>query len=267
MAQISSRLWLWYLPALVGSLAAILFATGFWLALSGSVGQPIGSPPPPPAASATAAKPPGHRRLLVLGDSLARGTGDETGSGYAQDVLEFLRKHGAADIANLAVNGAESRDVRALVSSENVRRLAASADLILLSVGANDLSHALPRTSGSAIAAVEEIGRTRAKFTANLREIFARLRQSNPKAPVYVLGLYDPFGEERSPARVGASIILSWNAVLQETALSFPGVFVIPTFDLFYGRADRLAADHFHPNRKGYDAIARRVEQLIPDKL
>ncbi len=267
MARISPRPWLWYLPALVGCLAAILFAAGFWLALSGSLGEPIGSPPPPPARRSPAAKSQGHRRLLVLGDSLARGTGDETGSGYALEVLDFLKKRGPAEIANLAVNGAESRDVLELLRSENVRALAASADLILLSAGANDLSHAIPRTSASAVSAMEELGRTRARFAANLRGIFGRLRGANPRAPLYVLGLYDPFGEQGREARLGASVILSWNAALEETALSFPEVFVVPTFDLFYGRADRLAVDHFHPNRKGYDAISRRIEQLIPDDL
>ena len=45
-------------------------------------------------------------------------------------------------------------------------------------------------------------------------------------------------------------MILQWNAVAQETALAFPNVVVVPTFDLFQGRADRLAIDHFHPNRE-----------------
>lgn len=267
MARVSSRLWLWYAPAAVGVLAAILFGAGFWLALSGSLGQTLGSPPPPPRLAQTPSKPAGQRLLLVLGDSLARGTGDETGKGFATEVFDSLRKRGAAEIANLAVNGAESADLRDLVSRENVRALAASADLVLLSAGANDLSHTVPRATGSAAAAMEEVWRRRAQFAANLREIFSRLREANPRAPIYVLGLYDPFGGESAPLRVGASVILGWNAVLEETALSYPGVFVIPTFDLFQGRPDRLAVDRFHPNRKGYDAIAARVIQLLPDSL
>jgi lysophospholipase L1-like esterase len=39
---------------------------------------------------------------------------------------------------------------------------------------------------------------------------------------------------------------------------------VIPTFDLFQGRPDRLASDRFHPNREGYRAIADRVIQTLP---
>jgi lysophospholipase L1-like esterase len=58
--------------------------------------------------------------------------------------------------------------------------------------------------------------------------------------------------------------VLAWNAVIAETALGFANVVVIPTFDLFQGRPDRLATDRFHPNREGYRAIADRVIQTLP---
>src|SRR5262249_23251477 len=177
--------------------------------------------------------------------------------------LDALRRRGPADVANLAVNGAESADVRELISSENVRTLTASADWILLSAGGNDLSHAAPRGAGSPVEALEEVGTARARLIGNPREILAELRKANRDAPIYVIGLYDPFSEERPGSRAGASVILGWNNAVAETALSFPNVFVVPTFDLFYGRPDRLAADHFHPNREGYQLIARRIEQLL----
>lgn len=264
MTRLSSRLWLWYMPAAVGAVAALVFGIGFWLALSGSLGQPLGSPPPPARAAGPAAKRPGQSLLLVLGDSLARGTGDESGKGFAADVLELLRRRGPAQIANLAVNGTESADVRDLVRSPNVRTLAASADLILLSVGANDLSHSVPGAGAPTAGALEEMRLSRVRLAANLREILGALREANSRAPICVLGLYNPFGGDSAAARAGSSVILSWNSVLQETALSFPGVFLIPTFDLFQGHPERLAVDRFHPNRKGYDAIAARMAQLIP---
>jgi lysophospholipase L1-like esterase len=260
-----SRFWLWRVPAAVAGLAAVLFLAGFVLALRGSLGEPVGGPPPPPASGSTPVKPPGRRLLLVLGDSLARGTGDETGKGFASDVFETLKKGRPVDIANLAVNGAESRDVLKVLDSENVRRLAASADWILLSVGGNDLSHAVPREAAAMTSApLEEIVLSRARYAGNLRQILSRLREANPRAPIYLLGLYDPFGDEGPRARVGASVILSWNTLIEETALSFPQVSVVPTFDLFYGRADRLAVDRFHPNSRGHQAIADRILQLLP---
>jgi lysophospholipase L1-like esterase len=55
--------------------------------------------------------------------------------------------------------------------------------------------------------------------------------------------------------------------MVEQTAISFDNVHVVPTFDLFQGRADRLAADRFHPNREGYAAIAARAIQLLPKQL
>jgi len=199
----------------------------------------------------------------VLGDSLARGTGDETGRGFAADVHDLLRRRAPTELVNLGVNGAESDDVRELTQSANVRSLAASAEWILLSVGGNDLSHAVPR--GAPEQALGEIDRARSRFLANLRAILSSLREANSSGPIYLVGLYDPFGEqEAGAARIGASVLLSWNAAEQETALSFPNVLLVPTFDLFYGRPERLAVDRFHPNRRGYEAIAQRIEQLLP---
>jgi lysophospholipase L1-like esterase len=264
LARTLSRWWLWRLPGAIGVVAALLFAAGFVFALRGSLGEPVGEPPAPVASKEISVKPPGRRFLLVLGDSLARGTGDETGKGYASDLFESVRKAGAADMANLAVNGAESSDVARVLESENVGRLAAAADWILLSVGGNDLSHAVPREAGMTASPLETMTAARTRYTSNLRRILSRLREVNPRAPIYVLGLYDPFTEEGSRTRIASSIILSWNSLIEETALSYPRVFVVPTFDLFYGRPDRLGADHFHPNGKGHQAIAQRIAQLLP---
>ena len=264
MRRISSRLLLWRLPAVIATLAALAFGFGFVFALKGTLGEPLGDEPPPPALKSPPVKKSGRRFLLVLGDSIARGTGDENGKGFAADVADAVRKRGPADVANLAVNGAESGDVLEVVKTPNTAKLAASADWILLSAGGNDLTHSVPRIASSAAAPLEAIAGARNAYVSNLREILTRLREANPSSPIYVLGLYDPFGNVGPQGRVGSSVIRTWNSLIDETSMSFPGVNVVPTFDLFYGRPDRLAADKFHPNAAGHQAIADRVIQLLP---
>ena len=264
MALIRSRWLLWRLPALVASAAGVVFAAGFWLALRGTLGDPIGEAPPTPAPPAPISRKAGERLLLVLGDSLARGTGDETGRGFAVDTLEAWKKHGPAQIVNLGVNGAESSDVRTSVESASFRGIAATADWILLSAGGNDLSHAVPVAASAPVEAVEQVGQARRRYLDNLRAILSQLRQANSSAPICLVGLYNPFGEDSSTSRLSASVILSWNAAAQETALAFPGVSVVPTFDIFFRRPERLAGDRFHPNRKGYELIAQRIFQDLP---
>jgi len=265
MARASSRFWLWWLPAAVALGATLLFAGGFWLALRSATGRPLGALPPAPSGGARPASKKAGKLLLVLGDSLAHGTGDESGRGFAADVLDALRRRGPVQIANLAVNGAESPEIRDLVEKDNVRSLAASADWILVSVGGNDLSHAAPRGDSPPAAPAGSLSRARDRYASNLRAILGRLRGSNPSAPIRVLGLYDPFEAGRESNRLGESVILGWNHLMQETALGYSDVLVVPTFDLFEFRPDRLALDHFHPNRAGYSLIATRILQGLPD--
>lgn len=261
-----SRLLLWHIPAAVGGLAFLLLAGAFTLALRGSLGEPLGTPPPAPDNAGRIPKARGERLVLVLGDSLARGTGDEDGRGFSGRLLPLLRPGGPVEVANLAVDGATSEDVRRLAESANVAALARSADLIVLSMGGNDLSRSLPQSAGSPVQVVEEVAKSRDRFAANLRFVLAKLREVNPSAPIAVVGLYNPFSGEKR-AQIGSSVIASWNALVQETALSFPGVVLVPTFDLFQSGVENLAVDQFHPNGKGYALIAERIYQGLPATL
>ena len=264
MARRAPRFWLWTFPLVAGTAAAVVLAAGFVLALRGATGEPLGEPPPPPVEPKALPKKAGERRILVLGDSLARGTGDESGKGFAVDVLQAYRRRGPAQLTNLGVNGSESPEVRELAESPTVRARAAEADLIVVSVGGNDLSHAgaAAAPGSGATDLVDAVAAARNRYLENLRGILRALREANPSAPVLVVGLYDPFSGEAGPGRLGSSVIVQWNTLVAETALGFPGVTVVPTFDLFQGRPDRLAADKYHPNREGYRMIAERMLQV-----
>ena len=186
--------------------------------------------------------------MLVLGDSLARGTGDEEGRGFAQRLVPLLRPGGPVELANLGVDGATSEDVRQLSESANVATLARSADVIVVSMGGNDLSRSVPRGSGAPVQIVEEIGRTRDRFAENLRFVLKRLREANPTAPIFLVGLYNPFSADRRSS-LPSAVIARWNGLMQETALSFPGVFLVPTFDFFQGGAENLVRGPVPPQR------------------
>src|SRR5438552_11137518 len=261
----TSRLWLWHVPATIATIAGLVFAAGFWLALRGGAGATLGEPPPA-AAKQESLRPAGKRLVLVLGDSLSHGTGDPTGRGYAADVADSLRRRGPVELVNLAVAGAESSDLREVVGSANVRSLASSASLILLSIGGNDLSHSVGG-AGEPAEALSAVSAARARLAANLRAILSELRAANPSAPICVLALYQPFSGDGRDVRVGPSLVLAWSNLIAETALAFPNVAAVPVFDLFQARQDRLASDRFHPDRDGYRAIADRVLQTLPRDL
>src|SRR5689334_9994473 len=104
------RFFFWYVPFFAAVIAVALFAYGFVAYLRGDRGEPVDFLPRPataaPAAAATLVRP------VILGDSLARGAGDESGLGIAGRLDDELRRRGvrARRTYNLGVNGARTND-------------------------------------------------------------------------------------------------------------------------------------------------------------
>ena len=134
--------------------------------------------------------------------------------------------------------------------------------MILLSVGGNDLSHAIPREMRASLP--EELVRSRDRFEKNLEDILQTLRSANPAARIVMLGLYNPFSSSDSgdSGAAASGVVVDWNASIEKIALRHR-VQTVPIFDLFEGRPDRLSPDRFHPNRRGYELIAERVLQAL----
>lgn len=253
------RLLDWYLPAGLALAAAATLTGGFALALTGRFGQPLAPMPAKPVAAVR----DGAYRIVALGDSITDGTGDPIGKGYAARVSEALRRRRWVVIyTNLAVAGSETDDVLAVMKKDEARRQIVSADLILLSAGGNDLSHALRSITGDSD---DEPERALGEARENLRTILTQLRAAAPKASIRLLGLYNPFEIAAGDAPKARAQLAEWNAVIEQATHPYEDVLVVPIGDLFAGRADRLAGDRYHPGPKGHDLIADRVLATLPD--
>jgi len=239
-----ARVLLW-----LSALPAAAFVYGIASALAPGTGRVV----PRPASPSPAAVAKGDYRILALGDSLTRGRGDPAGGGYAGDVARELgRTHPRIHLDNLGIDGLETAGLIEMIGQPNVRRLAGAADLVLLSIGGNDLSHAIGERRAGEVPGAVASARERAR--ENLGKILLDLRRENSRAAIRVLTLYDPF----FASSAGADVVIDWNAMISRRAVG-AGALPIPLFDLFEGHPERLASDHFHPNARGYGLIARRV--------
>jgi lysophospholipase L1-like esterase len=148
------------------------------------------------------------------------------------------------------------------VSDPDAQRRIAGAQLILMSISGNDLSHSLPSMTSNAGAESDPTAPALRTASLNLQRILPLLRASNPSAPIRILGLYDPFPEgfDRKMAR---ATLLKWNVALEEASFGVENALVVPTADVFDGRPDRLSPDRFHPGAEGYTEIAARVFQTL----
>jgi lysophospholipase L1-like esterase len=256
----------WYLPAVGGAASALVLATGLGLALTGRFGEAMAAAPAPaPAASpATARAGSGAGpRIVALGDSITAGTGDARAGGYPARLAELLRARGRQPtVVNLAIPGAETADVlRRLESDPRVRDEVARADLVLITAGGNDLSHALRPPPDRPVVDEDSAGTS---ASANLGALARRVRELNATAPVRFIGLYNPFDVLPGEEADARATVARWNDRIERATDRVHDVVLVPIADLFYGRPDRLALDHFHPGAAGHDLIAARVAQTLP---
>jgi len=76
-----------------------------------------------------------HSQVVVLGDSVAHGAGDEHGLG----ISGWLARYTGMPIENLGVNGARTANVRALLRNRSAQSRVRAASVIVVSIGGNDL--------------------------------------------------------------------------------------------------------------------------------
>jgi len=250
------RFLVWYLPLAAAIIAAILFGAGFYSFLRGDIGSSVSITSP---SHVTASAPRQQISPIILGDSLGRGAGDESGLGIGGRLVDELRKRNvnSKNIVNIAVNGARTIDLVEQLDSHNVQTLIAQSNVIIVSIGGNDLwgdnnwRNAPPRDPEGVMKGV--LDRVERSVTI--------IRRANPTARIFVIGLYNPFistpfGKLLTP------FVNRWNVLMVERFSNDPNIVIVQTSDIFAYR-DRLSFDRFHPNEEGYSLIARRIADAI----
>jgi lysophospholipase L1-like esterase len=250
------RAFFWYVPLAVALTAAAAFGAGFYSFLRGDTGEPVDLIP---RAASAVTTPQTQIAPIILGDSLARGAGDMKGLGIGGRLDAELkrRKINAKATVNIAVNGSRTGDLSQQLTSANVRRLLGESNVIIVSIGGNDLwggtdwRNAAPPNPEAVMDDV--LGRVEA--------IVKTVREASPRARIYFVGLYNPFtstpfGKQLTP------LVLRWNAKLADRLAGDVNLTVVQTADLF-SHHDRLAIDRFHPGDEGYELIARRIADSI----
>ena len=193
---------------------------------------------------------------VVLGDSTAAGVGGNYQLGIAVATARELGLRNQIAMTNLAVSGARLRDVR---KHQLPDALALRPDIVLLSAGANDVTHLTPLRT----------------MQADLRAIVLALKTSNPNVSIVATGSPDMGSPPRIPRLLrglAACRTMQVNRMVRSEARRSDLVFAPiaeVTGPLFRRDRSLFAADRFHPNDRGYAtwiptlhaALARAVHE------
>lgn len=222
-------------------------------------------------------------KLVAIGDSLTKGVGDSTQSGgYVPLVANQLKEApgvNSVTTKNHGVTGERSDEI--LKRIENQKELQTDiekADIIVLTAGGNDLIQTFKKEKLNINQ--ESFLQPETAYKKNLSTILKRLNKHNPKAQIYVFGLYNPYDTIFPEVTEMKDILLSWNTATESLAEE-NGAIYFSLSNIFNGeketslsktnqKSEKTATsdllyeeDLFHPNDKGYQMIAQQLYRTI----
>nr|WP_081625294.1 GDSL-type esterase/lipase family protein [Paenibacillus massiliensis] len=271
--EVNSTTWIWRTVGSVSAAATLLLLFGFISAINTIVNPSSGGAAlAPDQKTAPSANPVGGAdeaseiRVAAIGDSLAKGTGDDTGNGFVRRTVQILNEQegrSARLINNLGINGLTTEGLLTKLDEPGTSYVLKEANLIMLSIGGNDLFAGVQATEGTGVPPTAE--QLRAVLPAaqeRVAQVLEKLHTINPNAKVVYLGLYNPFGDLKEYQVPGNAVVAEWNQSILALMSKHQNMVLIPSFDLFQQNLQSyLSSDHFHPNGDGYQAIAERVAQ------
>lgn len=201
--------------------------------------------------------------LVALGDSITHGVGDPAKKGYIEGVKVKLEKKykTPVKVSNFAIPRYPSEKILEQLQDKKVTVQLKKADYIILYIGTNDFRKSANYQFNPLD--VKQINRGKVTYTTNLYKILENIKKDNSVAPIFVLGLYQPYVEYSNQKEI-LNTIKHWNEEIAKVAGNFDRTYFVPTLDLFQNKPKSLYfSDALHPNPAGYQLIADRLSEKI----
>ncbi|MDR3602933.1 MAG: GDSL-type esterase/lipase family protein [Desulfosporosinus sp.] len=258
---------IWYSILTIACVGFIVLSLGFYQAISVTTAvnpQPLAKAPltqTPEISSKLSSQTTNFFKMLILGDSIAKGTGDEKNKGFSGYLPEYFKNYTSKEILidNAGIDGLESIGLLEQLQSHKLDKTIADSNFILVSIGGNDVKSIL---SLNDLAKEEQFTVRQDSYQSNLKQTLQVLRTINPNAIIIFLGLYNPYEKVTSPE--DTSLLNTWNYNTQQLVEDDGKGIFIPTYDLLkYNLGKYIAQDGLHPNSAGYQALSNRISQAV----
>ncbi|WP_342689460.1 spore gernimation protein [Bacillus pumilus] len=207
------------------------------------------------------------RSYVAIGDSLTVGVGARLfGGGFAERYQWMLEKktQASVELSVFAKSGLTTDQILQLFKRSDVRRAIAPADIITITGCGNDLVQAVQQyeEGEDEKKLLQATLHCQANFSKMIQEI-AHIKRGQQPYCVYLMNLYNPFPQ----IPIAEWWLQQYNHQLRLLAAN-PHVEVVDVYRAFEGHErDYLSIDQFHPNHKGYEAMAKALFQQFWKQL
>ncbi len=216
---------------------------------------------------------PRNITVLAAGDSLTQGVGDTTKKGgylpYLETLLEKEKGIQKVNFLNYGVKGNRTTQLLKRLQSPEMKAMLQKADMVILTIGGNDIMKVV-RDHISNLQLSDFVDEEES-YREHLTQIMEAIVGENPHTSIILVGLYNPFSKWFSDIKEMDQIVKEWNETGQTVIANYPNAYFVPIEDVFQNAHENLLyTDNFHPNDKGYELIAQRLnetleEQVLPD--
>ncbi|CRK83812.1 SGNH/GDSL hydrolase family protein [Neobacillus massiliamazoniensis] len=208
------------------------------------------------------------RKLTVVtaGDSLTEGVGDSTGHGgyipYIKTMLEKEKGINEVDFYNYGVTGNRTTQLLKRLQSQEMKTALRKADLVILTIGGNDIMKVVKDHISNL--QLSDFTKEKESYIVHLQQIMDAIIAENPQVSIVMIGLYNPFSKWFSNIKEMDQIVSDWNQAGQTVVTSYPNAYFVDIQDIFQNTNENLLfTDNFHPNDKGYELIAGRLNETL----
>nr|WP_275899651.1 SGNH/GDSL hydrolase family protein [Bacillus piscicola] len=208
--------------------------------------------------------------MVAVGDSLTQGVGDPTGNGgyigILEEIIEDTSSAPSFEIKNYGKRGNRTDQLLKRLDEPKLSLDLKDADVVLITIGANDIMKVVKGNFTQLT--YEAFFQETDDYRDRLEDIFEKIRSKNEGAPIYLVGVFNPFNMYFSNIPELDKIVEDWNAMGRETVEEYEDATFVPIHDLFENVGESYYADdHFHPNRRGYALMAERVFHYLEPEL
>lgn len=232
-------------------------------------------------------------RLSAIGDSLTEGVGDTTNTGGYVPLLQTdLGEQFPIEVVqaeNFGKSGDRSDQIlKRLKKDDAMRESVKKANVITMTVGGNDLMKAIQSKMFNKLS-LKTFTRPQKKYQKQLEQLYDEIRSLNPSAPIYQLGIYNPFYKNFSDIKEMQEIVDFWDKGSKDFVEEQDNAYFVPINDEIYnGLPDheikidpgtnskkKIALkeevindlisedDSFHPNNLGYQIISNAFKSKM----